>query len=201
MVKELLVNRCACTKVQGKPFWGFALVPSHSIVEPEVAYDPQPTLGHLRLQVFSNLLYGAQAIQYFNFLGIVDPKTCEKKPAYDLIKVVNSEIRAYEHVFAGCDVKGVWHIGESIPPRTQRLTEMPHKKVQTLQCSGAGAVISLIENAGKVYLAVQNRDFENDALLDITFSSSVKYIAPAGEVRYDGSPITLQPGDISVFSL
>lgn len=72
----------AMSRRQGKPFWGFALAKAHSISDPwpDTVY-PEPTLGQLRLQVFSNLLYGAQAIQYFNFTGIVDPVTYEKLSA------------------------------------------------------------------------------------------------------------------------
>ena len=183
----------AMARRHGKPFWAFALAKAHSITEPQVAVYPEPTLGHLRLQVFSNLLYGAQAIQYFNFTGIVDPATCQKKSAFDLIKQVNSEIRAYSSVFAGCTVLGLWHIGESIPNGTERLVEMPHKRVKSISVTGrdeckssraegvegidegiskesdGGAVVALIENAGKTYLAVQNRSCTHPAALDIRF--------------------------------
>ena len=203
----------------GKPFWAFALAKSHSIVEPEVAFYPEPTLGHLRLQVFSNLLYGAQAIQYFNFLGIVDPATCQKKPAFDLIRHVNSEISAYSSVFAGCTVLGVWHIGETIPCGTSRLETMPHKSVKNIEIhpvnSGdivgdtldlmsyeqPGAVVSLIENAGETYLAIQNRSCLEDVTLDITFSHHVSLITPAGPIRFNDQPLTLAPGNLAIFHL
>lgn len=209
----------AMARRHGKPFWAFALAKSHSIVEPEVAHYPEPTLGHLRLQVFSNLLYGAQAIQYFNFTGIVDPTTCEKKPAFDLIRQVNSEISAYSSVFAGCTVSGVWHIGESIPSGTSRLEVMPHKSVKNIEIhpvnSGdivgdtldlmfyekPGAVVSLIENAGETYLAIQNRSCTDDVTLDITFSRRASLITLSGLVRFNGQPLTLEPGNIAIFQL
>lgn len=185
----------------GKPFWAFALATSHSIVVPEVAHYPEPDLGQLRLQVFSNLLYGAQAIQYFNFLGLVDPVTCQKKPAFDLIRQVNSEIKAYSSVFAGCSVRGVWHTGESIPSGTHRMESMPHKKVSCLSVTGEGAVISLLENAGETYLAIQNRDFQNVATLEIAFNSRVDTVGLSGTSRFDGKPIELAPGNIAIFRL
>lgn len=220
----------AMARKHGKPFWAFALAKSHGIVEPEVAFYPEPTLGHLRLQVFSNLLYGAQAIQYFNFTGIVDPVTCEKKPAYDLIKQVNSEIRAYSSVFAGCSVLGIWHIGESIPSGTKSLDEMPHKRVKSIsvtECksgqaegvegvdegmseeSDGGAVVALIENTGKTYLAVQNRSCSDAATLDIRFrcrlpfinSSRVNQITVNGPVSFNDQPLTLEPGNLAIFQL
>jgi len=44
----------------GKPFWAFALTVAHG------SY-PVPTPGEIRLQVYSNLAYGAQGIQYFTY--------------------------------------------------------------------------------------------------------------------------------------
>lgn len=186
----------------GKPFWGFALAKAHSISAPwpDTVY-PEPTLGHLRLQVFSNLLYGAQAIQYFNFTGIVDPVTCEKLPAYDLVKQVNSEIRAYSHVFAGCSVLDVWHTGDTIPSGTKRLESMPHNKVKSLQINGIGGVVALIENGSQTYLAIQNRDCNNPAVLNITFSGKTLRHTPNGELPYDSQSITLSPGNLAIFAL
>ena len=195
----------AMARSHGKPFWAFALAKAHSITEPQVAVYPEPTLGQLRLQVFSNLLYGAQAIQYFNFTGIVDPATCEKKPAFDLIRQVNSEVRAYSSVFAGCSVLGVWHTGDSIPCGTVSLAAMPdgmpHERVKSLRVSGEGAVVSLIENGGETYLAVQNRSCLEAAVLDITFDGRVSLLTSDGSGPFSGQPIHLEPGCVAVFRL
>lgn len=196
----------AMARKHNKPFWAFALAKAHSIIEPQPTVYPEPTLGHLRLQVFSNLLYGAQAIQYFNFTGIVDPVTCAKKQAFELIRQVNSEITAYSHVFAGCSVKGVWHIGDSIPG-TEELVAMPHEKVASINITSAsdaaesGAVVSFIENAGKFYLAIQNRSCVSPATLNISFNGRVTHIGLEESVRFDGNPIELSPGNIVIFKL
>lgn len=184
-----------------KPFWAFALATSHSITQPCEIHYPVPTLGHIRLQVFSNLLYGAQAIQYFTYAGLVDVKTCSKKPEFDIIQQVNKEIKAYSGVFYGCEVAGVWHTGSSIPSHTKALDQMPHKKVRSLEITGEGAVVSLMETRGRTYLAVQNRDCQDCAILDIAFSGNVRRIMPEGEVRFDGKPITLEPGNIALFEI
>ena len=186
----------------GKPFWGFALAKAHSITNPwpDTVY-PEPTLEQLRLQVFSNLLYGAQAIQYFNFTGIVDPATCQKKPAFELVRQVNSEVRAYSSVFAGCTVTGVWHTGDSIPSGTRKLQSMPHQCMKSLSFTGEGAVVSLLKKAGVTYLAVQNRDFKNIATLDISFNGRVDLVGISGTSRYNGKPIELDPGSIAIFRL
>lgn len=192
----------AMARRHNKPFWGFALAKAHSISSPwpDTVY-PEPILEHLRLQVFSNLLYGAQAIQYFNFTGLVDPVTCEKLPAFDLVRQVNSEVRAYSHVFAGCSVLGVWHVGDSIPCGTKPLETMPHKKVKSLQITGRGGVLALIENGSQTYLAIQNRDCINPAILDISFTGKTVRHTPNGEFPYDSQPITLSPGNLAIFAL
>jgi hypothetical protein len=158
-------------------------------------------LGQLRLQVFSNLLYGAQAIQYFNFTGLVDPVSCEKLPAFELVKQVNSEVRAYSHVFAGCSILGVWHVGDSIPCGTKPLESMPHKKVKSLQISANGGVVALIENGSQTYLAIQNRDCINPAILDISFTGETVRHTLHGELQHDSKPITLSPGNLAIFAL
>ncbi len=192
----------AMARKHGKPFWGFALAKAHSISDPwpDTVY-PEPTLGQLRLQVFSNLLYGAQAIQYFNFTGIVDPVTCEKLPAFELVKQVNSEIRAYSSVFAGCSVQGVWHTGDSIPSGTVMLDGMPHEKVKSLQISGCGGVVALIENGSYTYLAIQNRSCIETATLDISFDGFVSRVTVDGSSRFAGQPVVIEPGDVAIFRL
>ena len=192
----------AMARKYGKPFWGFALAKAHSITDPWPAtVYPEPTSGHLRLQVFSNLLYGAQAIQYFNFTGLVDPATCQKKPVYDLVKQINSEVKSFSHVFADCSIIDVWHLGESIPTGTHPLTAMPYKNVSHMSITGEGAVVSLIDKAGETYLAIQNRSCLEAATLDIEFNSRVKIITPDGLIRFDGNPISLSPGNLVVFKL
>lgn len=192
----------AMAKRHGKPFWAFAMAWSHHLGAPSPpAFYPIPTIGHLRLQVFSDLLYGAQVIQYFTFGGAVDTKTCQKKPEFEVIKQMNSEIKAYSPVFLGCNVLNVWHTGETIPSHTKRLETMPHKKVKSLSVSGEGAVVSLLENNGKTYLAIQNRDCVNEAELDIDFCGRVRMFTLDGIKRVESDKMTLLPGNIAIFIL
>ena len=190
----------AMARRNGKPFWAFALAASHRIGEPLPAFYPEPTLGQIRLQVFSNLLYGAQGIQYFTFAGVVDSKTCEKKPAYEIISQVNREVKAYSPVFMNCEIMDVWHVGDSIPSHTKLLKALPHKNIKHLNMKGSG-VISLIQNDGKTYLAVQNRDCQNSSQLDISFKKKVKCMTVDGEKKFDGNPVRLSPGNVVIFRL
>lgn len=184
----------------GKPFWAFALTESHRLGPPSPpAFYPVPTEGHLRLQVFSDLLYGAQAIQYYTFRGMYNPETLEKTPVYEVVKTVNSEIKAYSPVFCGCKVEGVWHMGDTIPQATVPLVSMPHPSVKSIEIEDG--VISLISNRGKQYLAVQNRNCTSDTSLNISFNKDVSIFTGSGIVGYGGELLKLSPGNIIVFIL
>lgn len=197
-----------------KPFWAFALTTSHHLGPPSPpAFYPVPTLGHLRLQVFSDLLYGAQAIQYFTAGGLYDAKNHRKTGVYDLVKQVNSEIKAYSPVFLGCDVENVWHIGPNIPAETIPLDLNALEGVRKLDISGEGAVVSLISNGKRKYLAVQNSDCTAPATLSIEFSGKVKRLIPVSgnsieasgksleNVRFDNRPFILEEGNVAIFRI
>ena len=85
---------------------------------------PEPEIGHLRLQVFTNLLYGARGIQYFTywtpktdnenmiagkeyyFTGPVLPDG-QKSPVYERVKKVNQEIKNLSSIFAHSTVEWI----------------------------------------------------------------------------------------------
>lgn len=188
----------------GRPFWAFALTKSHHLGPPSPeAFYPVPTIGHLRLQVFSDLLYGAQAIQYFTAGGIYDPANHCRTSVYDIVRQVNSEIRAYSPIFLGCRVLEVRHTGDNIPEGTKKfdVNSEIYGYVESLEISGEGGVVSLIENGGKRYVAVQNRDCVNPAILGIRFRGKVKIVTPEGSGRFDGKPMKMEPGDVAVFRI
>lgn len=192
----------AMAKRHCKPFWAFALTTSHHLGAPSPeAFYPVPTLGHLRLQVFSDLLYGAQAIQYFTAGGLYDSGRHCKTEVYDLVRQVNSEIKAYSPVFLGCEVENVWHTGAEIPSGTAELKGTPHECVTALHVSGKGGVVSLITNGRQRYLAVQNRDCTAPATLDIHFARKVKLVTASGLRTFDGKSVKLEAGDVAIFRI
>ena len=73
--------------------------------------------------------------------------------------------------------------------------------MKSLEVSGEGAVVSLIENDGRTYLAVQNRDCVNQAFLDIAFDGRVRMFTVDGPERFDRRTIMLEPGNIAIFIL
>lgn len=193
----------AAARKSGKPFWAFALA---------VAHDPYPvaTLEHLRLQVFSNLAYGAQGIQYFTYwtsksdvwnfheapIGVDGKKTV----VYDRVRQVNDEIKNLSAVFKGATVSRPGHTG-TLPRGTQAYQpEAPVTKVET---GGTGAVISHLAKGTQRAVVVVNRDFLHPMPFTLTFDGT----AGLREFRKDGTTAdltgrewkrNLAPGDIAV---
>ena len=154
----------------GKPFWGFVLSVPHYLY-------PQPTLGSLRLQVYTNLAYGAQAIQYFTYWtptpdGIYDyhdgPVDAEgrKTSTYTLVQQMNRELKAIAPLFYGARVMSVGHLGK-IARGAQRQTTMP-ENLSALKVRGRrGAVISIFEQQGHRYVAIVNKDYRRELKLQV----------------------------------
>jgi hypothetical protein len=193
----------AAAEKAGKPFWAFALAVAHGKY-------PIPTLAQLRLQVFSDLAYGAQGIEYFTYWTPIDttwkfnngPITPEGKRSvvYDRIRDVNKEIENLSPVFLGAKVISIAHTG-IIPQGTRPLAELP-KQIKVLRTEGTGAVVSHLQNGAVSYLVIVNRDFKSPMTLYIECESSVK------KVRKDGTTVPanayqskteIDPGDIAIY--
>jgi|GEM_PF-177699 len=190
----------------GKPFWAFAL---------SYAWDPFPipTVANLRLQVFSNLAYGAQGIQYFTYWTPNDsagklfnnaPITLEGKRSvvYDRIKLVNGEIKNLSGVFLDARVISVAHTGSIIPVGTKPLENLP-PPIKALKTEGIGAVVSVLENGANSYLVVVNRDFKNSMKLSIECDPKVKKVLKDGSVVPANayvSTLVIDPGDIAIYT-
>ena len=124
-----------------KPFWAFALA---------VAHNPYPiaTLEHLRLQAFSNLAYGAQAIQFFTYWTVKSPHwnfheapiglDGKRTVVYDRVKQVTREIQALAPVFRDAEIVDVAHTG-ALPSGTRAFAPKP--PIQSLKTEGMGAVV------------------------------------------------------------
>jgi hypothetical protein len=186
----------------GKPFWAFVLA---------VAHGPYPiaTVESMRLQAFSDLAYGAQAIQYFTY-WTPDDKTWDfhKAPidlqgkrteVYERVRQVNAEIQGLARVFAGAKVLQIGHTGR--PPRgTEPYRVEP--PMTHLVTEGEGAVVSLLSNGGRRYLAVVNRDHRAGLAVALRFDGSRR----VSEEKKEGNSVavgkevarTLAPGDLLV---
>lgn len=177
------------------PFWSFALALSHSI--PDSKY-PVPTLAQLRLQQFSNMVYGAVAFQYFTGWGYIQNGNIVQH-VFDIVKQVNSELKSMEKIFLGANIKGVWHTGDNIPSGTKQLNILP-SGVTKLQTSATGAIVSSFTNNGKNYMAVVNKNCEGPMALSVGFKvDNVVTIAKGGAQAPVQENYQIEAGDILIF--
>ena len=177
------------------PFWAFALALSHQL--DDVLY-PVPTVAELRLQMFSNLVYGAQGFQWFTWWGVYQSGPTQ---VYDRVKTVNTELQALSPYFLGADVTDVWHTGREIPYGTKALSSMP-EGISSLSTPDGGAVVSRVVKDGNTYIAIVNRDYRARMTLDISFSSRAMRIDKQGNMAeaVSGS-IVVEPGDIVLYRI
>lgn len=188
----------------GKPFWAFALSTAH------MDY-PVPTMGQLRLQMYSNLLYGAQALQYFTYWN-PGTETWDfhqapvrqdglRSRVYEEVRTLNQELQRRAHIFLGCQVQSVHHLGREIPQGTQRMTQLPPHFLQ-LDSRGQGALVSHFTNNGLNYVIVQNTNPNRGICVDIRTDDTVR------RLRLDGTSTQaslyhaehyLEPGMVEIF--
>jgi len=189
----------------GKPFWAFSLA---------VAHDPYPipTPAHLRVQVYSNLAYGAQGIQYFtywtpqsstwNFHQAPITKDGKRSVVYNRVKELNEELQARAGVFMGSKVNYVQHIGEKIPEGTTRYSL--NSPFHEFKIFGEGAVVSELVKGKQRFIIVVNRDINNPMKLTVGVDvlRGVKRIQKDGSMRilplYQNK-FTVDPGDAMIF--
>ena len=213
------------SKRTGKPYWAFAI--SCALRHKPGNDYPIATEGHLRLQQYSNLAYGAQGLWYYNYCA--DPKDPgrlfsqgrpfasdgRRSTVYERMRRVNGEFQARAFVFLGAKVEKVRHTGvpwpgegtrltgKFLPPGTARLEpgDLP-PWVKSLETPDGGAVVSRLVNGGKEYLVVVNRSPDKELTLKLDLAPSVKYVRFDGTVS-DASLYTteywLDPGMAEIF--
>lgn len=191
-------------KKAGRPFWAFALTTAH-------ASYPIPTPAQLRMQMFSNLAYGAQGLEYFTY-WTPESKTWDfhkgpvtrdghRTEVYDRIKVLNKEIERLSDVFLGATLVSVSHAGDKVPAGTRRLTTLPGA-IRKLSTSGSGAVVSVLKNGKFEYLVIVNRNFKRPMELTVETDPTVERVltdgtaVPADTYHY---PLGVLPGDIVIY--
>lgn len=182
----------------GIPFWAFCLSTAHTPY-------PVPTATHMRVEAFSALAYGAQAIEYFtywqpestrwNFHNAPIDETGKRTDVYYLIKDLNREIQSLAPVFLGAKIDNVALTGETIPAGTTRLEALP-AGFDDLTSDGEGVVVSQFHNNGIKYLMFVNRDIHHAQTLRFAGNPNVSPVNGGnGRSTYSTGKIVLAPGD------
>lgn len=193
------------------PFWAFACSTIH--------YNYlKPTLSGLRLQQFSNLLYGAQGLEYFTYwtltyednwvkekygYSIVDDKG-NPTQTYHIVKIVNEQIQRLAWVFLGAKADDVFHTGNEIPQGTKKLTSLPDR-FKFFSTYGKNALISFMTNRTRKFVIIQNKSLTDDLILEYQFDKPMKTVNnKSGKIsnlsvskRYNTN---ISPGDILIFT-
>lgn len=201
-----LEDIAAEAKKAGIPFWAFSLATAHNPY-------PVATRGAMRMQIFSNLAYGAQGIQYFtyttpmgtiwNFHNAPIDEKGQRTEVWDLVAEINHQVQALSKVFLGAEVVAVRHTGEQIPRYTKSLTaeDLP-KQISKVEANGEGVVVSHLRNGEKHYLMVVNRDIYKPQQVTVESAEGVKRIMPDGRAvaanKYSPS-LYVEAGDILLF--
>lgn len=188
-----------------KPFWGFALSVPHSVY-------PQPTIGSLRLQVYSNLAYGAQGIQYFTYwtpeptddfdyhdapIGLDGKKT----KTYKLVQQMNRELKTVAKLFYGAKILSVHHLG-AIPEGTSQLNATPPNLLLLKIKGHKGAVISQFEKDGHHYMAIVNKSYEEKLNVQILSKNNVpRHITKDLQEKKMKNSYSIEAGDLLLFKL
>jgi hypothetical protein len=163
-----------------KPFWAFALSFNH--------WDyPVPTLADLRLQVYSDLAYGAQAITYYSYWslplefgwvkeeyeGPISRKG-KKTDAYYAVQAMNKEIKALSKVFLNAKMIWTAYTGE-VPESCKPLSEVELPKiVKSVEIAdNRNALISYMEKGDDHFLIIVNQDL-NRAPMQARITSAKK---------------------------
>ena len=203
--ENLELVRSECLRV-GKPFWAFALSTAHTPY-------PIPTIDHLRLQMYSNLAYGAQLLQYFTYWNPGTetwnfheaPITLEghRSPVYELVRQMNEEIQRRAFVWDGCSVESVCHVADSVPQGTKPLATLPAHFRKIENVSGQG-LVSVITNGGRHFVMLVNTSPVQRWHVNVETDENVVLIrqdATSAPVTRYGPLFILSPGNCEVFEV
>lgn len=202
-------------KSAGLDLWGFA---ASTLDYDGYGYRCKPNLASIRFQHYTNLLYGAQCLEYFLW-GVVtlygqvwdNCSCCPTDPAgdinyedetYEAIKTFHQEVRNRAFVFDNCDVKWVAFY-KDIPDKCDEV-DMSKLPGQIMSLSSeSGLVLARSENDGgkSEYFCVKSRTHLKSIDVRLRFRYPVQTVERDGSLKaYNPGDynFTIDPGDILI---
>jgi len=198
-------------KKAGVPVWSFIQAMDFG------ATNRKPSEADIRWQVYTNLAFGVQGIQYFCYWTPVDDATTvfgeamidrqgNKTPIYDYVKNVNREILAFDHILLSMKNLGVMtYAPGSLPSEMfteNPLTEWkPVKKIEAEREVILGAFES--DNGAKAMILVNYTDpgknLTNKVSIQLKGVKGLtvyeKDVPTKVELKGGRYEVTLQPGE------
>lgn len=168
------------------PFWAFAATCWIDREGPNNMHA-KPTLENIRLQINTNLAYGAQVMQYFTIRDFggssLAPNMGNTRwtSAYDTMKAANLEMKCREHIFGGCKVLAT-RFTHLTPFACLPLSpgDLP-SEVGALDTDRT-ALVSILENNGARYVVVVNSTDKEKCTASATFTAPCSLIDRTGAV-------------------
>lgn len=179
-------------KYYGTSFWAFAHSVASNCGKAGVSY-PTPEEDHVRVQIFGNLAYGAQGVQYFTYKcptpygGYVyydAPISLdnEKTPVWYMVQRINKDIHALTWVFLGAEFIRAGHTNAETPVGCSRLTaQMLPDGVKSVESDGQGVCVTLLKNGKNLFMMVLNGDIHNTQNVTVTTDAKLKRVLMNGE--------------------
>ncbi len=217
---QIFYNQAKETK---RPFWAYSMCMPYLTNckegetcdpnSPTASGRPIPTEGELRFEAFSALAYGAQGIVYWaytqrdansysseKYISAPIDSDGKKTLIWYRVQRVNNEIKKYNHVFCGCEVIEVAHVGK-VYPGTQAYTP-DFGYFKTLTAQNEGVLVSHIKNGGIHYLIIVNHNPLGTQHVTIKFLNPEKIIEMAGvEMAPEEGQRMLGPGGYIIFKV
>jgi len=168
---------------------------------------PEPSLGSLRLQSYTNLAYGATGIEhwfYWYYQGhrasAIDADG-RRTATYEYDRKVNAELQARRGVFVGSRVSRVRYAGKTTPAEVKPYE--PRGPITSLSAGGKGAIVSELWKDDYRFLVIVNQDYLEPMPLKVAWKggTAVGLVARDGAVRMlakRGLEMQVDPGDTAI---
>ena len=193
------------------PFWAFCLTTPHGSYR-------DPTEAEIRLQVYSDLVYGAKGFCYFCYWTPGPSKTWDWDSAiirhdgvrtehFEQVRRVNARVREMGPVLLKCESTDVFHTDE-LPAGTRKLPED-----SPVRCLGKVPLVYgfFRHQDGSEYVMIVNRDYAHNvrSRLKLEGIARLEEIAPLDWIwSGDGTPaedgtlsFRLYAGDARLFKI
>ena len=172
-------------------FWAFAHSVASNCGKAGVSY-PTPEEDHMRVQIFGNLAYGAQGIQYFtykcptpyggyNYYDAPIDLNNQKTPVWYMVQNINRDVHALTWVFLGAEFIRAGHTNAETPVGCTRLTkEMLPAGITDVTSDGPGVCVSILKNGTNLFMMVLNGDIHKTQKVTVSKDKTVKRVLMDG---------------------
>ena len=192
----------------GVPFWAFA---ASCWINNENGIQSRgiPSTENLRMQVYTDLAYGAQVVQFFTIQQYggttLSPFMSNGtwSIAFEFLKETCLQVQKRGFVFDGCSVRNIKFTAEpSVWGTKLSMAELP-AAIGSLSTDKT-ALVSFFENRGNEYIAIVNQSYTDKITASVTFNEMAYTIERDGSFVEHGPGIedfTIDEGDLMVIKI